>query len=65
VDKLVPGFDYVTGKEVSRSAAEWRQAFPPSKYRRDVHQGETWYRVSNGNGGLVAEAYAVIPAGKG
>lgn len=64
---LVQGFDYVTGKPVAMTAAEWRAKYPAQKYRRGVSSGETWFRPTDGewSGRLVAEAYAIIPVGKG
>lgn len=61
----VDGFDYVTGKQVSMTPAEWRTKYPPDTYTRATTgaKGETWYR-GIATGGLVAEAYAIIPAGK-
>lgn len=42
----IPGFDYVTGKAVAYTAAEWRAKYPAAKYQRYVPGGgigETWY----------------------
>lgn len=77
----IPGFDYVTGKAVAYTAAEWRAKYPASLYDRATKsrnetghpEAETWYRAnrswkqprdSAGFRALVAEAYAIIPAGK-
>lgn len=63
----VQGFDYLTAKTVTMTPAEWRAKYPAPKYRRVAADGETAYytteympAVSN----RVAEAYAIIPAGK-
>lgn len=69
----IAGFDYVNGKPVSMTAAEWRAKFRPNLFDRAVCNGETWYRpslvwqkpgVAHGLPRLAAEAYAIIPAGK-
>lgn len=64
----VKGFDYVTGKEVALTPAEWRRKFPPATHirRTGVAKGETWYNLRGPSSQpLVAEAYAIIPAGGG
>lgn len=59
----VYGFDYVTGKAVTMTPREWRAAYPAHHFDRETKDGETWYR-SKATLVLVAEAYAIIPAGK-
>lgn len=59
----VEGFDYVTGKPVAMTPAEWRAKYPPGKYARDTAiAGETAYWLAV-TGAKVAEAYAIIPKG--
>ncbi len=64
----IPGFDYVAGKPVAYTSAEWRAKYPPDIYQRATNKapGETWYRMqtARGTGALDAEAYGIIPAGK-
>lgn len=61
----IPGFDYVTGKAVEYTAAEWRAKYPRSKYVRSTSiKGETCYFLNANGRPRVAEAYAIIPAGK-
>lgn len=68
----VKGFDYMTHQPVELPPVAWRLRYPPDKYRRTVENGETSYhspRIVLSNGEVVetriiAEAYAVIPAGK-
>lgn len=61
--RKIPGFCYVTGKQLLMTAAEWRASYPPSTHRRQVLDGDTLYRLwqPNGRNRLAAEAYAVIP----
>lgn len=61
----IPGFDYEAGKPVEYTAAEWRAKYPPADYHRAVTNGETWYRCNFRRRELAAEAYAVIPEGRG
>lgn len=67
----IPGFDYVTGKAVAYTAAEWRAKYPPNNFKRYAGGGETQYcrprHMVCGDwieARRVAEAYAIIPAGK-
>lgn len=63
----VPGFDYVTGKAVAMTPAEWRDKYRAA--RRMAEGGETAYygpakpALENGpTTRRLAEAYAIIPA---
>ncbi len=62
----VRGFDYEAGKEVAYTPAEWRDRYPPDRFVRltSKAEGETWYRARHEPARFVAEAYAIIPAGK-
>lgn len=65
----VLGFCYVTGEPLAMTPAEWRAAYPPTHFRRVAESGETaYYRVAAVAGrhvqGRMAEAYAIIPAGR-
>lgn len=70
---VISGFDYSTGKAVAMTAAEWRRNYPPESAVRDTLAGDTLYyrRVAGPDSfrvyraGLLAEAYAIIPAGRG
>ena len=60
----VLGFDYITGKPVAMTPAEWRDKY--QSHRRVAEGGETAYYLpgSSQRASRVAEAYAIIPAGK-
>lgn len=57
----IAGFDYVAGKEVSMTRAEWRAKYPTPKYTRNTSiPGETAYFLECNGRPRVAEAYATI-----
>lgn len=68
----IKGFDYVTGLPVEMTSAQWRHVYSPPEFRRTTGDGETFYhsplrKLSNGElvqPRIVAEAYAIVPAGK-
>lgn len=61
---LVKGFDYLTGKDVAMTPAQWRDTY--ASHRRVAADGETAYYLpgSSQKASRVAEAYAIIPAGR-
>lgn len=68
----IPGFDYLTGKAVEHTAGEWRRIYSPADFTRSVSDGVTSYSTrhilkpapKDWRPRTVAEAYAIIPAGK-
>lgn len=62
----VKGFDYLSGKPVEYTPVAWRLLYPANQFRRVAEGGETAYYLqgSSPKASRVAEAYAIIPAGK-